>query len=116
MDGLARMHCVRVTADTPRLQEEEMDQLMAQVPTWKTYSKEGELHLEKKFKFENFRQAIAFTYQVAQFAEEEDHHPTILTEWGGVTVTWWTHRIKGLHRNDFIMAAKTDNLYAGSAN
>jgi 4a-hydroxytetrahydrobiopterin dehydratase len=48
--------------------------------------------------------------QVGQIAEEEGHHPSILTEWGRVTVTWWTHKIKGLHRNDFIMAAKTDRL------
>ena len=43
-------------------------------------------------------------------AEEEGHHPALLTEWGRMTVTWWTHKISGLHRNDFIMAAKTDEL------
>jgi 4a-hydroxytetrahydrobiopterin dehydratase len=52
-----------------------------------------------------------FTNQVAQVSNEEDHHPAILTEWGKVTVTWWTHKIKGLHRNDFIMAAKTSKIY-----
>jgi 4a-hydroxytetrahydrobiopterin dehydratase len=57
-------------------------------------------------------QALDFTNKVGGLAEEEDHHPAILTEYGKVTVVWWTHAIKGLHRNDFIMAAKTDQLAA----
>ena len=51
------------------------------------------------------------TKRVGELAEEEGHHPALLTEWGRTTVTWWTHKIRGLHRNDFIMAAKTDELY-----
>jgi 4a-hydroxytetrahydrobiopterin dehydratase len=51
------------------------------------------------------------TVTAAELAEEEAHHPTLLTEWGRTTVTWWTHKIKGLHRNDFVMAAKADELY-----
>ena len=50
--------------------------------------------------------------KVANLAEEEDHHPEITLEWGKVTVSWWSHKIKGLHRNDFIAAAKTDNLFS----
>jgi 4a-hydroxytetrahydrobiopterin dehydratase len=68
------------------------------------------LHLEKSFRFTNFSEALAFTNRVGQLADQEDHHPAILTEWGKVTVTWWTHVIKGLHKNDFIMAAKTEQL------
>jgi 4a-hydroxytetrahydrobiopterin dehydratase len=49
---------------------------------------------------------------VGEVAEAEDHHPALLTEWGKVTVTWWTHAVKGLHRNDFIAAAKTDQLHS----
>lgn len=64
------------------------------------------------FKFKDFAEALAFTNKVGQIAEEEGHHPSILTEWGGVTVTWWTHKIKGLHRNDFIMAAKNGSPFA----
>ena len=67
----------------------------------------------KAQKFKNFVQALAFTHRVGELAEEQDHHPALLTEWGKVTVTWWTHAVKGLHRNDFIMAAKTDELYRG---
>ena len=66
---------------------------------------------QQEFKFKNFVQALEFTNQVGRLAEEECHHPALLTEWGRVTVTWWTHKIKGLHRNDFVMAAKTDELY-----
>jgi 4a-hydroxytetrahydrobiopterin dehydratase len=66
--------------------------------------------LERLYTFKNFKQALAFTNKVAQMAEEEFHHPSLLTEWGKVTVTWWTHAIGGLHRNDFICAAKTDQL------
>ena len=60
--------------------------------------------------FPVFASALAFTNQVGALAEAEGHHPAILTEWGRVTVSWWTHAIRGLHRNDFIMAAKTDAL------
>jgi 4a-hydroxytetrahydrobiopterin dehydratase len=67
--------------------------------------------LEKVFKFKNFSEALEFTNRVGALAEQEDHHPALLTEWGKVTVNWWTHKIKGLHRNDFIMAAKTDRMY-----
>ena len=63
------------------------------------------------FRFSNFAEALTFTDKVGELAETEGHHPAILTEWGRVTVTWWTHKIRGLHRNDFIMAAKTDQIY-----
>jgi 4a-hydroxytetrahydrobiopterin dehydratase len=74
--------------------------------------REGIKRLERTFKFKNFVQALAFTNKVGELAEAEGHHPAILTEWGKVTVTWWTHKIRGLHRNDFVMAAKTDRLYS----
>ena len=69
----------------------------------------GILQLERVFTFSDFAQALAFTNKVGALAEEAGHHPAILTEWGKVTVTWWTHKIGGLHRNDFIMAARTDH-------
>ncbi len=72
---------------------------------------DGIKRLERAFKFKNFAEALAFTNSVAKTAEEEAHHPAILTERGKVTVTWWTHKIKGPHQNDFIMAAKTDRAY-----
>lgn len=111
MNELTTMHCIPVNADTPRLKDDEIKLYSSQVPLWHVYEKDGELRLEKAFQFKDFTQAVAFTNRVAQIANEEDHHPAILTEWGKVTVTWWTHKIRGLHQNDFIMAAKTDQLY-----
>jgi 4a-hydroxytetrahydrobiopterin dehydratase len=113
MNELAQSHCITVTATTPRLFERDIKQYLTDLPDWEIYEKEAVPRLEKTFKFKDFIQAMAFTNRVAQVANEEDHHPAILTEWGKVTVTWWTHKIKGLHRNDFIMAAKTDQLYEG---
>jgi len=66
--------------------------------------------LTRNYDFKNFAEAIAFTNRVGDLAESEAHHPALLTEWGRVTVSWWTHKIRGLHVNDFIMAAKTDAL------
>lgn len=71
---------------------------------------DGISHLERTFRFKNFAQALAFTNRVGELAESEGHHPQLLTEWGKVKVSWWTHIIRGLHQNDFIMAAKTDLL------
>jgi 4a-hydroxytetrahydrobiopterin dehydratase len=111
MNKLVHLHCEKVTANTPRLSDKEVNLLLGDLSGWNTHQNEGELRLTKKFEFKDFDQAAGFTSQVAQIAREEDHHPAILTEWGRVTVTWWTHKIKGLHQNDFIMAAKTDQLY-----
>lgn len=71
----------------------------------------NELHLQRVYQFPDFQQAIAFANSIGEIAEAEGHHPALLTEWGKVTVTWWIHAIKGLHHNDFIMAAKTDEAY-----
>jgi 4a-hydroxytetrahydrobiopterin dehydratase len=93
--------------------EAEIDKLHPRVPDW-AIQHDGIRRLERQFRFRNFAEALIFTNKVGRLAEIEDHHPSLLTEWGRVTVTWWTHKIKGLHRNDFIMAAKTDRLYESS--
>ncbi len=111
MNELAQLHCSPITANTPSLAEGEINQYKTQLPGWETHTVKGELRLEKTYQFKDFRQAVAFTNRVAEIANEEDHHPAILTEWGKVSVAWWTHKIKGLHKNDFIMAAKTDQLF-----
>ena len=111
MNELTQLHCSVITSTTPRLDERDVSQYLAKLPGWQVYEKEGEPRLEKTYQFRDFNQAIAFTNRVAGVANEEDHHPAILTEWGKVTITWWTHKIKGLHLNDFIMAAKTVQLY-----
>ena len=93
-----------------RPSDAEIAVLRPKVPEWQVVEREGIKRLERVFRFPNFAQALAFTNRVGEQAEEEGHHPALLTEWGKVTVTWWTHKIGGLHRNDFIMAAKTDEL------
>ncbi len=109
-ENLVGMKCVACRGDEPPLSEAEIARYRLEVPQWNLVERDGILRLERTFKFKNFAQALAFTNQVAALAEAEGHHPALLTEWGQVTVTWWTHKIKGLHRNDFIMAAKTDQL------
>lgn len=113
MNDLDQMHCTPVTASTPRLNDREISEYKLELPDWSSYEKDGELRLEKVFTFKDFDHALIFTNKVAQVANKEDHHPALLTEWGKVTVTWWTHKIKGLSLNDFIMAAKTDALNKG---
>lgn len=115
-DRLTELKCVPCRGGEPPLDQAEIDELKPQVPDWQVHEREGIKRLERVFKFKDFAQALAFTNQVGELAEEEDHHPAILTEWGKVTITWWTHTIGGLHRNDFIMAAKTDAQYANQAN
>jgi 4a-hydroxytetrahydrobiopterin dehydratase len=105
------MRCVPCRGGEPTATEVEVAELLPQVPLWSVVERDGTKRVERIFKFENFAGALEFTIKVGQIAEAEGHHPAILTEWGRVTVTWWTHKIKGLHRNDFIMAAKTDRLY-----
>lgn len=109
---LTEMKCIRPRASTPRVSAEELADYQPQVPEWQIIERDGIDNLERVFKFKNFVQALAFTNKVGELAEAEDHHPAILTEWGRVTITWWTHKIGGLHRNDFITAAKTDLLYS----
>lgn len=108
------MRCVACRRDAPLVTPEEVEELLPQIPGWQIIEREGVNRLERVFKFDDFARALAFTNQIGQQAEAEGHHPAILTEWGRVTVAWWTHKIKGLHRNDFIMAAKTDRLYESS--
>ena len=110
MSSLSDFRCVPCRGGEPVLTDDEIAALRPQVPEWVVSEVEGIRHLERVFKFKNFVQALEFTNRVGALAEEEGHHPALLTEWGRVTVTWWTHKIKGLHRNDFIMAAKTDQL------
>jgi len=113
MAQLHQMQCVACRKGEPKVTEEEIAEFGPQIPDWRMVMVDGIDRLERTFSFPNFVEALAFTDKVGELAEAEGHHPALLTEWGKVTVTWWTHKILGLHRNDFIMAAKTDRLYAG---
>lgn len=110
MAKLVQMKCSACRGDEPPLTGEEIEKLMPQVPEWELVERDGIKRLERTFKFRNFAAALAFTNQVGAAAEAEGHHPVIELTWGRATVTWYTHKIKGLHQNDFIMAAKTDEL------
>ena len=111
---LFEQKCVACRADAPRATSAEQAAHMQQLPDWKVLERAGVGQLERMFKFANFVQSLEFTNRVGALAEEHGHHPALLTEWGRVTVTWWTHKIGGLHNNDFVMAAKTDRLYSGA--
>ena len=111
MNDLHQSHCEACRADAPKVTDEELAELIRLIPDWVPEVRDGILQLERKYTFDNFVSALDFTNRVGAISEEEGHHPALLTEWGSVTVTWWSHKIKGLHRNDFIMAAKTDDLY-----
>lgn len=112
MTDLAKQVCEACRADAPKVSDEELAALIKEIPDWVSLVKDGVLQLERVFSFKNFREALAFTNAVGELAEEVDHHPALLTEWGKVTVSWWSHKIKGLHKNDFIMAARTDQVHA----
>lgn len=112
VERLAEMKCVACRADAPTVTESEIAELQPQIPDWELIEIDGTKRLRRVFPFDDFAEALAFTQAVGEAAEEEGHHPALLTEWGRTTVTWWTHKIRGLHRNDFVMAAKTDELYA----
>ncbi len=114
MEELAQMKCEVCRVGAPTVTDAEIAQYYPQVPEWKIVERDGVKRLERVFKFKDFAQALAFSNRVGELAEAEGHHPSLLTEWGRVTVTWYTHKIKGLHRNDFVMAAKTDRLYEPS--
>ena len=112
MESLRQQKCVACRRDAPTLADDEIAELLPQVSDWEIVEPAGIRQLTRSFAFDDFAEALTFTDAVGAIAEEEGHHPALLTEWGRTTVTWWTHKIKGLHRNDFIMAAKTDEVYA----
>lgn len=112
-DSLAKGVCEPCRKGAPQVRPREMEALRPQVPSWNVLERDGVQRLERAFEFPDFAGALAFTNRVGALAEEQGHHPALLTEWGRVTVGWWTHKIGGLHRNDFVMAARTDEAFTG---
>ncbi len=109
---LTNQKCEACNAKAPLATQEEIATLKLQIPEWNIVEIGGVKQLKRVFLFKNFAQALAFTNKVGELAEQEGHHPLIITEWGKVEVYWWSHIIGGLHVNDFITAAKTDALLA----
>ena len=112
MTALAQERCTACRRDSPTVTPEEIAALHPQTPGWELTDTDSIPKLSRMFRFPDFAQALEFTNRVGELAEEEGHHPRLTTEWGRVRVAWWTHKIRNLHRNDFVMAAKTDEIYA----
>jgi 4a-hydroxytetrahydrobiopterin dehydratase len=112
MDDLSEQACEACRADAPLISDEELKRLMSAIPDWEIIVVDGIMQLTREFGFRDFAQAMAFSNRVGDLAEAAGHHPAILTEWGRVKVTWWSHKIRGLHKNDLIMAARTDKANA----
>jgi 4a-hydroxytetrahydrobiopterin dehydratase len=112
MTALTNEQCVACRKDSSRVSDVDIAELKPQIAAWNIVEHQSIPRLERTFRFKDFVQALDFTNKVGTLAEEEGHHPALLTEYGRVAVFWWTHKIRGLHRNDFIMAAKTDVIAA----
>ena len=97
----------------PPATEAEIASTASRSPSGRSWSATGSRGWRGSSRSGTSAAALAFTNRVGEIAEEEGHHPALLTEWGRVTVTWWTHKIRNLHVNDFVMAAKTDRAHAG---
>ncbi|MCP4769078.1 MAG: 4a-hydroxytetrahydrobiopterin dehydratase [Gammaproteobacteria bacterium] len=113
MEDLSEQGCEACRAGAPRISDDELHRLMSAIPDWKIIVVDGIMQLTREFNFGDFAQAMTFSNRVGDLAEAAGHHPAILTEWGRVNVTWWSHKIRGLHKNDLIMAARTDKAHAG---
>lgn len=111
MINLAAGKCIPCRGGESSLTESEISDLMLHIPRWQTVIQDGVPRLQRVFTFKNYAHAVEFTIRIAAIAVEEDHHPLIVLEWGRVIVQWWTHVVKGLHKNDFVMAAKTDEFF-----
>jgi 4a-hydroxytetrahydrobiopterin dehydratase len=108
---LSQKTCDACNANAQALSEKESQDLLKQLTSWKIFEEEGIKKLICSFAFISYEHSVNFTNQIANLAKKEDHHPEIILEWGKVTVSWWSHKIKGLHMNDFICASKTDDLF-----
>lgn len=112
MERLSEEQCTPCRGDEAPLDPDNAQELLAAVPEWEIRERQNVFRLHRTFRFPDFAAALAFTRKVGEAADAANHHPMLTTEWGAVTVEWWTHTIRGLHRNDFIMASRTDDLFS----
>lgn len=111
MERLADQACEACNPQATKLDAEEIQELLPEVSSWQLHTVDAIPHLKRVYRFKNFEQALRFTNEVGELAEGIGHHPALLTEWGRVTVEWWSHEIGGLHKTDFICAARVDDLF-----
>ncbi|MDZ7668090.1 MAG: 4a-hydroxytetrahydrobiopterin dehydratase [Gammaproteobacteria bacterium] len=107
---LASQKCEPCSGDSPPVPETEWPTLLEGLAGWEVRKENDVPMLTRVYRRKNFLQALDLANQVGELAEAENHHPRLIVEYGRLTVSWWTHAIGGLHRNDFIMAARTDGL------
>lgn len=105
-ETLSEKSCVACRGGVPPLDRAEAERLHAQIPEWTL--KDDAHRIERTFRFKNFQESMNFVTKVGELAEAEQHHPDITFGWGYATIVLFTHKIKGLHENDFILAAKID--------
>jgi 4a-hydroxytetrahydrobiopterin dehydratase len=106
-EHLADKTCVPCRGGVPPLKGIELEKLHRMIPRWTVVN---DHHIQREFRFPDFKQALDFVNRVGALAEEQGHHPDILLAWGKAEITLWTHKIDGLTESDFIMAAKIDRL------
>lgn len=109
--ALADLPLQRCRKGTPPLDAARCRELLQQLPDWQLVALDGVVQLQRSYAFADFAAALRFTNAVAALAEAADHHPALLTEWGKVQVNWWTHTVRGLHHNDFVLAARCDRAW-----
>ncbi len=111
MKDLADQKCEACKVGAPLVTTEQAEELQKKIPDWVVVEIDNVRRLKRTYRFKDFAEALSFTNKIGAIADTEGHHPSITTEYGSVTVSWWSHKIGGLHVNDFIMAARTDRLY-----
>lgn len=110
MENLLQENCIPCHGGVSPISGEEIKQYQPQIPDWSILNRENTPYLERCYHLSDFAAALVLAQRIGEIAEQQGHHPTLIVEWGKLTVQWWTHAINGLHRNDFIMARKTDQI------
>ena len=110
MSDLSDKKCEACTIDAPLVNSDDYPELLEELDDW-SIEEESINKLVKTYNFANYADSVSFTNKIADLAEAEDHHPKIVLQWGSVELEWWSHKIKGLHLNDFICAAKSDKIF-----
>jgi 4a-hydroxytetrahydrobiopterin dehydratase len=109
VNDLSSQSCEACQIDAPKVPQDQIQILLSEINGWVLID-EPINKIQKVFSFKSYKDSVDFSNKVASLADDEDHHPQIVLEWGKVAVIWWSHKIEGLHKNDFICAAKTDKL------
>ena len=108
MSELAERQCVPCRGGVPPMKGEQINEMSSQLPDWQVVN---EHHLQRNFRFKDFKETLDFVNRVGELAEEQGHHPDICFGWGKADITIWTHKIDGLTESDFVLAAKIDKLH-----